>query len=99
MTQTRQRRTVVSERSRSAICVSLHIRKEPMKRTILCSTFAVVALATSLVTQSAFAGAQKAVQVAAAEGDACDLEGGMVSGYMVSTGRSGELICVAVPQS
>jgi hypothetical protein len=70
-----------------------------MKRTLLCSTFAVVALATALVTQSAFAGGQKAVQVATAEGDPCDLEGGIMSGYMVSTGRSGEFVCVAAPQS
>lgn len=69
-----------------------------MKRTILCSTFAVVAIATALATQSTFASAPKSVQVAAAEGDACDLEGGIASGYMVSTGRSGELVCVASPQ-
>ena len=64
-----------------------------MKRTILCSTFAVVALATAVATQSAFA-SRAVARVASMdeEGQSCTLENGR-SGYMVSTGR-GTYECV-----
>ena len=58
-----------------------------MKRTILCSTLAVVALATAVATQSAFASrADTETMVAMEEGQSCTTSTGR-SGYMVSTGR------------
>lgn len=65
-----------------------------MKRTILCSTLAVVALATAVATQSAFASrSETSTMVAMGDGDSCTTSNGR-SGYMVSTGRHGEYECV-----
>ena len=71
-----------------------------MKRSILFSTVAVAAFATgyfgspSLVSSSSLL-----TRVAAEEGDPCELPGSLMSGYMVSSGINGGLVCMAGGQS
>jgi hypothetical protein len=68
-----------------------------MKRTILYSAFALTAFSLGYTgTSRVQAHAGKAVRVAASEGDPCEVGASRkMSGYLVSTGRSGEFVCVA----
>jgi hypothetical protein len=68
-----------------------------MKRTLMIYTITFSAVAAVLVGRSAFAHQAPALRVA--DGEACVTESGG-TGYMVaSAGASGELICVAYPDS
>ena len=67
-----------------------------MKRSILYTTVALAAFASGYVGSSTLAsGTSLVTRVAAEVGDPCTLEDGFTSGYMVSGGINGGLICQA----
>lgn len=67
-----------------------------MKRSILYTTVALAAFASGYVGSSSIAsGASLVTRVAAEVGDPCTTEDGLSSGYMVSGGINGGLICQA----
>lgn len=71
-----------------------------MKRSILFTTVALAAFASGYVGSSSIVSrVSQVTRVAAEEGDPCEIGGGLASGYMVSGGINGELICMAASAS
>jgi len=67
-----------------------------MKRSILYTTVALAAFASGYVgSSSVVSHVSPVTRVAAEEGDPCELPDSLMSGYMVSGGINGELICMA----